>query len=55
MEDLRQKCLAKVSVLLEQPLSSADVKNIADAIRTLNETNINSDKKVSKKADISKV
>lgn len=55
IEDLRQKCLAKVSVLLERPLSSEDVKNVAEAIKTLNETGINADKKVSKKADMDKV
>ena len=49
IEDLRQKCLAKVSVLLERPLSSEDVKNVAEAIKVLNEVATMHEKKISKK------
>lgn len=51
IEELKQKCFDKVSFLLEKPLSSEDVKNVAGAIKALNEVVAVPEKKVIKKAD----
>lgn len=46
---LKKKCLDKVSFLLEKPLSPADVKDVAEAIKVLNEVATMPEKKISKK------